>query len=44
MAMPISIKAAEVKKMLVERVVWEVVPQMAEMLIKEEISRLTKEG
>jgi CheY-like chemotaxis protein len=29
---------------LVERVVWEVVPQMAEMLIKEEISRLTKEG
>ncbi len=29
---------------LVERVVWEVVPQMAEMLIKEEITRLTKEG
>ncbi len=29
---------------LVERVVWEVVPQMAEAIIKEEISRLTKEG
>ena len=29
---------------LVERVVWEVVPQMAETLIKEEITRLTKEG
>jgi CheY-like chemotaxis protein len=29
---------------LVERVVWEVVPQIAETLIKEEIARLTKEG
>jgi CheY-like chemotaxis protein len=29
---------------LVERVVWEVVPQIAEALIKEEIARLTKEG
>ena len=28
---------------VVERVVWEVVPQLAEVLIKEEISRLTKE-
>ena len=28
---------------VVERVVWEVVPQLAEMLIKEEIARLTKE-
>ena len=27
---------------VVERVVWEVVPELAEMLIKEEISRLTK--
>jgi len=29
---------------LVERVVWEVVPPLAEVLIKEEIARLTKEG
>jgi CheY-like chemotaxis protein len=29
---------------VVERVVWEVVPQLAETLIKEEIARLTKEG
>jgi CheY-like chemotaxis protein len=29
---------------VVERVVWEVVPQLAEALIKEEIARLTKEG
>jgi CheY-like chemotaxis protein len=29
---------------VVERVVWEVVPQLAEMLIKEEIARLTKDG
>jgi hypothetical protein len=29
---------------LVERVVWEVVPPLAELLIKEEIARLTKEG
>jgi hypothetical protein len=29
---------------VVERVVWEVVPQLAEALIKEEITRLTKEG
>lgn len=28
---------------LVERVVWEVVPQLAETMIKEEIARLTKE-
>ena len=28
---------------VVERVVWEVVPQLAEVLIKEEIARLTKE-
>jgi hypothetical protein len=28
---------------VVERVVWEVVPQLAETLIKEEIERLTKE-
>ncbi len=28
---------------IVERVVWEVVPQLAEVLIKEEIARLTKE-
>ena len=27
---------------VVERVVWEVVPQLAEALIKEEIQRLTK--
>jgi hypothetical protein len=30
-------------KEVVERVVWEVVPQLAEILIKEEIARLTKE-
>ena len=29
---------------VVERVVWEVVPQLAETMIREEISRLTKEG
>lgn len=29
---------------VVERVVWEVVPQLAEALIKEEIQRLTREG
>jgi CheY-like chemotaxis protein len=29
---------------VVERVVWEVVPQLAETIIKEEITRLTKEG
>jgi CheY-like chemotaxis protein len=29
---------------VVEKVVWEVVPQLAETLIKEEIDRLTKEG
>jgi CheY-like chemotaxis protein len=29
---------------VVERVVWEVVPQLAEALIKEEIVRITKEG
>ena len=29
---------------VVERVVWEVVPQLAELMIKEEIARLTKEG
>ena len=29
---------------LVERVVWEVVPSLAEVIIKEEIARLTKEG
>ena len=29
---------------VVERVVWEVVPQLAETIIKEEISRLTKEA
>jgi DNA-binding response OmpR family regulator len=29
---------------LVERVVWEVVPPLAELLIKEEIARLTKQG
>jgi CheY-like chemotaxis protein len=29
---------------VVEQVVWEVVPQLAETLIKEEIARLTKEG
>ncbi len=29
---------------LVERVVWEVVPLLAETMIKEEIARLTKEG
>jgi hypothetical protein len=29
---------------LVERVVWEVVPSLAETIIKEEIARLTKEG
>jgi len=29
---------------LVERVVWEVVPQLAETMIREEIARLTKEG
>jgi CheY-like chemotaxis protein len=29
---------------LVERVVWEVVPPLAETIIKEEIARLTKEG
>jgi hypothetical protein len=28
---------------VVERVVWEVVPQLAETIIKEEIARLTKE-
>jgi CheY-like chemotaxis protein len=29
---------------VVERVVWEVVPQLAETIIKEEIARLTREG
>jgi hypothetical protein len=29
---------------VVEQVVWEVVPQLAETMIKEEIARLTKEG
>jgi CheY-like chemotaxis protein len=29
---------------VVERVVWEVVPQLAETIIKEEITRLTREG
>ncbi len=29
---------------VVERVVWEVVPQLAEAIIKEEIVRLTKAG
>ncbi len=29
---------------LIEKVVWEVVPQLAETIIKEEIARLTKEG
>jgi CheY-like chemotaxis protein len=29
---------------VIERIVWEVVPQLAETLIKEEIARLTKEG
>jgi hypothetical protein len=29
---------------VVERVVWEIVPQLAETLIKEEIARLTKDG
>jgi CheY-like chemotaxis protein len=29
---------------VVERIVWEVVPQLAEAIIKEEIARLTKEG
>jgi len=29
---------------LVEQVVWEVVPVLAETLIKEEIARLTKDG
>jgi CheY-like chemotaxis protein len=29
---------------VVERVVWEVVPQLAETLIKEELARLTKDG
>ena len=29
---------------VVERVVWEIVPQLAETLIREEIARLTKEG
>ena len=29
---------------VVERVVWEVVPQLAETMIKEEITRLTREG
>ncbi len=28
---------------VVERVVWEVVPQLAETIIKEEIARLTRE-
>jgi hypothetical protein len=28
---------------LVERVVWEVVPQLAEAIIKEEIARLTRD-
>jgi hypothetical protein len=28
---------------IVEKVVWEVVPQLAEAIIKEEIARLTKE-
>jgi hypothetical protein len=29
---------------VVERVVWEVVPQLAEAIIKEEIARLTREA
>jgi endonuclease III len=29
---------------VVERVVWEVVPALAETMIKEEIARITKEG
>jgi hypothetical protein len=28
---------------VVERVVWEVVPQLAEVLIKEELTRLTRD-
>ena len=28
---------------VVERVVWEIVPQLAEAMIKEEIARLTRE-
>jgi hypothetical protein len=31
-------------KQVIERVVWEVVPPLAETLIKEEIARLTKES
>ena len=33
----------ELSREVVERVVWEVVPQLAEALIKEEIARLTKD-
>jgi CheY-like chemotaxis protein len=46
----LGLSAAQVDAVLalsrdvVERVVWEVVPQLAETLIKEEIARLTKEG
>jgi len=29
---------------VIERVVWEVVPQLAETMIREEIARLTREG
>lgn len=46
----VGLSAAQVDAVLalsrevVERVVWEVVPQLAEAIIKEEIMRLTKEG
>jgi CheY-like chemotaxis protein len=33
-----------ISREVVERVVWEVVPQLAETIIKEEITRLTKDG
>ncbi len=44
----LSVQQAEavlaLSREVVEKVVWEVVPQLAEVLIKEEIARLTKEG
>ncbi|MGH7270224.1 MAG: response regulator transcription factor, partial [Polyangiaceae bacterium] len=29
---------------VIERIVWEIVPQLAETVIREEVARLTKEG
>ena len=44
-AQPAQVEAVlALSREVVERVVWEVVPQLAETIIKEEIARLTKDG